>query len=185
MTNISNPIKPVAFGSTNRNEQLRRLEKEIKHSPIEKGYLISGKGKILKEIKGTKKSLPLSGYLSEYRMRDKTTVTHNHPGPEISLSVADIFTAVEMGLYEIRAITPKGSVYSLRIPQNFRNKGLTGRTDFCNSTLEPLVQSIHEKIRPLFKAGKFTLESAQHALWQQVFKELGWSYHRIPGRAKS
>lgn len=107
-------------GVINIDKIVAGLEKKIKDQPVENAYIVDSKtGKILEESKGSKGEI----FLNE-KLVQGNVFTHNHPESRtpVTLSESDIIFGIENRAKEIRAITPSGTWYSFKLPDDLSIK---------------------------------------------------------------
>ena len=90
---------------------LKQVEDEIRNLSHERAYVIDRQGNTVSVMDGTDKDVEVAGNIKGL------TVTHNHPSGS-TFSRTDIFTFVDEKPYEIRATTPQGTTYSLKLKDN-------------------------------------------------------------------
>lgn len=91
--------------------QLAKVESEDRHLNYERGAVISRDGSLVKRFDGKEHSVEVSD--DDLKQMSGMIFTHNHPSGGF-FSDNDIITGfIKTDLYELRASTPQGVVYSL------------------------------------------------------------------------
>lgn len=120
---------------------LRQVESEIQGLDHEVGAIVDKGGRLVAKVQGGAHSVSPPKELLKGNI-----FTHNHPSGG-TFSPNDVRNFVIDGLYEVRAITPKGIVHRLRWGEGFRDKALAEDVSHLNlysKALDLLQQQIEE-----------------------------------------
>lgn len=133
----SSYMKEVEVNNSNEifeeyDEYTQEIIKDVENSKIglkhEKGAIITRNGTLLEEIGGVEHSIELSDKQKSYCKN--AIFTHNHPLGG-NFSSEDIYSYLELDLYEIRASTDSGTCYSLK-----KGKGKVDSISFAKAFIE-------------------------------------------------
>ena len=135
------------------SSKIKNYESSIQKLKYEEGMLLNNAKKIeIKKVTQKKESSINWGHISDEKFV-KSIITHNHPNGS-GLSLADIKMFIGTRLSEVRAVTPEGTVYSIK------NKGITDR----------LGKELIDKIEKQEKFAKATFPNAEEFLDAYVFR---------------
>jgi len=105
--------KKVSKGLDGVSSKIKTYESKIQKYDYEIGMLVNNAKKIeIKDVTQKAKSQISWKHISDEKFV-KSTITHNHPSGS-GLSLADIKMFIGTRLNEIRAVTPEGTVYSMK-----------------------------------------------------------------------
>jgi hypothetical protein len=108
---VNNSNKKIEHYDEYTEETILEIEKNKIGSKKEIGTIISHEGTVLKEINGESHSVDVQN--EDKNLFKNNIFTHNHPMGG-NFSTEDINSFLEYDLYELRASTDSGVVYSIR-----------------------------------------------------------------------
>lgn len=115
--------KQVAKTMDDVSSKIKNYEEVIKKLDYEEGMLLNNAKKIeISKVTQKAKSSISWGHIPDEKFIN-STITHNHPSGS-GLSLADIKMFIGTKLNEIRAVTPEGTIYSIK------NKLITDKKRF-------------------------------------------------------
>ncbi|MEW5821562.1 MAG: hypothetical protein AB1782_15325 [Cyanobacteriota bacterium] len=130
---VSFSAKTTTLSATQINNIITDIEKNIKNNPAETACIIDSKtGKILQKASGDKGQVYIDNKLTRHNI-----FTHNHPEKRvpITLSESDIIFGIENMAKEIRAITPSGTWFSFKLPDNLSKQDANALSDIFIESL--------------------------------------------------
>ena len=130
---------------------LTHVENEIRNLDHERAYVIDRDGKSVHKAEGIEDRVDIN-----YPIKG-LTVSHNHPSGS-TLSQTDIFTFVDKEPYELRAKTPQGTAYCLRLKDNKADPKM--KADFIKDKVVD-IPTIDGIINERVKDGKYTSKYVQ------------------------
>ncbi|MBB4807400.1 hypothetical protein HNP38_002704 [Chryseobacterium defluvii] len=145
--------KKASKSLDNVSSKIKNYESKIQRYDYETGMLVNNAKKIeIKDVTQKAKSQISWRHISDEKFVS-STITHNHPSGS-GLSLADIKMFIGTRLNEIRAVTPEGTVYSMK------NKGIS----------EKKVSDLLEKIEDQEKFAEATFPNASQYIDAYVFR---------------
>lgn len=145
------PEQKYKQNESNIRKTLQSVEEERRGLDYEVGTIIDLDGNIINVTSGQSHSVSPPEELLKGNI-----FTHNHPGGGC-FSQGDIESFVSSGLFELRASTPQGTYYSLRVKD-----GETINADIVKGyNTATNVSKMCEAIREDFKSGKISGEKAR------------------------
>jgi hypothetical protein len=150
---------------------LARAEPSLRSGTVERLFAYDLAGNEVLRLDGTQDEVKIPR--AAYGMLRDTVVTHNHPGGH-SFSEDDVITAVELDLFELRAVS-RDFTFRLRRPE----RGWGGRAiDELQAAYDDVFRSIDE----LVASGMITQEVADrfahHELAKRFAVRVGAQYRR-------
>lgn len=148
-------------------------EKAIRSNATESAYVFDRGGSLRFTTRGETARVGFTR--SQVGQLRDAIVTHNHPGPDLSLSVEDVKTAATYRAREIRAVTSK-AVYSLQAPA----AGWDARywTEVLQPSLDKHIAAVSAELRQTVYTAAERRQVINHEVWTRVSQETGLAYRR-------
>ncbi|MBQ3311678.1 hypothetical protein IJG72_06335 [bacterium] len=147
------------------DKNLRKIEKEIMTLEHEEGIIFDKDGNVLEKIGGEKHRVIVNEEI--LRKMNNKIFTHNHPSGNV-FSSDDLFSGfAKASLRELRAVTPDGTVYSLKPMEGSNIKKLLPEFE---QTEKKALRTFKESVDRKFKFGMIDLEERKKILYEDCNK---------------
>lgn len=166
--------KPKNYDRAKVLKTITSQEQKNRHLEHEEAYCYDKEGKVLFHNKGNETSVYFSKS-DEAKMKD-AILTHNHPSHS-PFSEGDINTFVKGQLYEMRATTVHGKVYSIRQTENSNPTDGEKFRETFNLLMQQSERKAREEVdrgaaRLLFDLGQFTEKDLDDEFCDILAREL-------------
>ena len=174
---------PVRVGPLVQGQTIHEANRAIQHADVE--YLAAwSEGKPLLRKRGAKRSVdPTTEEWNRMRRARGVEGTHNHPGNKI-FSVADVITALAVGMRRFSATNVNGRVWTLTLPDRpdltsslADARGLFDRDNprhRTNADLEAIARDLHDMNEETRDAAFKVIKTQEQALGRPLSYDEKW-----------